>query len=247
MLGLSALELIYCALVLLAAYALRGSTGFGGSIGMPLLALVVPIKILVPAWTLLGLASSIAIIGKDRQHVAIGKFLAFLPWCALGVGVGLYFFATLESRMLLRALGAMVLGYAIYFFWTTLRPAALPGPSPRFLSPLAAWLAGLVGALFGAMATVFFAMYLDVKTMAKSAFRATVSAMLLALCIGRGLGYWAVGDFSREVWIAFALALPLMLIGIWIGDRIHVRLSETAFKRLVCAILFVCAVPLLLR
>lgn len=245
--GLSALELIYCALVLLAAYALRGSTGFGGSIGMPLLALVVPIKILVPAWTLLGLASSIAIIGKDRRHVAIRKFLAFIPWCALGVGVGLYFFATLESRMLLRALGVMVLGYAIYFFWTTLRPTVIPGLSPGFLSPLAAWLAGLVGALFGAMATVFFAMYLDVKTMAKSAFRATVSAMLLALCIGRGLGYWAVGDFTREVWIAFALALPLMLMGIWIGDRIHVRLSETAFKRLVCAILFVCAVPLLLR
>lgn len=247
MLGLSPLELFYCALVLLAAYGLRGSTGFGGSLGMPLLALVVPIKILVPAWTLLGLASSLAIIGKDRRHVDVKKFLVFVPWCALGVAVGLYFFATLDSRTLLRALGLMVLGYATYFFWTTLRPAAQPKPPPKFVSPLAAWLAGVVGALFGAMATVFFAMYLDVKSMPKAAFRATVSAMLLTLCIGRGLGYWAVGDFTREVWMAFALAFPVMLIGIWIGDRIHVRLSELAFKRLVCAILFVCAVPLLMR
>jgi uncharacterized membrane protein YfcA len=254
--ALSSLELIYCALVLLAAYGLRGSTGFGGSLGMPLLALVVPIKILVPAWTLLGLASSIAIIGKDRQHIAMKKFLVFIPWCALGVVVGLYFFATLDSRTLLRALGVMVVGYAAYFFWTTLRPAAQSAssisPSPantasRFLGPLAAWLAGVVGALFGAMATVFFAMYLDVKTMPKMAFRATVSAMLLTLCIGRGLGYWAVGDFTRDVWIAFAMAFPLMLLGIWIGDRIHVRLSELAFKRLVCAVLFACGVPLLLR
>ena len=72
MASLSALELAYCAMILLLAYGLRGSTGFGGSVGMPLLALVVPIKILVPAWTLLGLVSSLAILGKDqigRAHV----------------------------------------------------------------------------------------------------------------------------------------------------------------------------------
>jgi uncharacterized membrane protein YfcA len=249
--ALTPFELLYCALILLAAYGLRGSTGFGGSVGMPLLALVVPIKILVPAWTLLGLASSLAIIGKDRQQVAVKKVLVFIPWCALGVVVGLYFFATLDSRTLLRALGVMVLGYAAYFFWTTVRPvsqeSATSSTVNRFLSPLAAWLAGVVGALFGAMATVFFTMYLDVKTMPKSAFRATVSAMLLTLCIGRGIGYWAVGDFTREVLIAFAMAFPVMLIGIWIGDRVHVRLSDQAFKRLVCLVLVICGLPLLLR
>lgn len=42
---LSAFELAYCALVMLLAYGLRGSTGFGGAIGMPLLALVLPMLI----------------------------------------------------------------------------------------------------------------------------------------------------------------------------------------------------------
>jgi uncharacterized membrane protein YfcA len=83
--------------------------------------------------------------------------------------------------------------------------------------------------------------------MPKAAFRATVSAMLLALCVGRGIGYWTVGEFTREVWIAFAMAFPVMMFGIWVGDRIHVKLSELAFKRLICAVLFVCSVPLLLR
>ena len=50
---LTPLELAYCAVVTLLAYGLRGSTGFGGALGMPLLALVLPIKILVPVWTLL--------------------------------------------------------------------------------------------------------------------------------------------------------------------------------------------------
>ena len=254
MLSLSPIELSYCAIVLLLAYGLRGSTGFGGAAGMPLLALVVPIKILVPVWTLLGFASSLAIIGKDRRHVAVKELVPFIPWCLLGVAAGLYFFATLDARTLARGLGLLVLGYAAYVFSTTLRDSGQKAaggrawrPLPRQLSPLAAWLSGVVGVVFGTMATVFFAMYLDVRAMAKTAFRATMSAMLLTLCVARGIGYWAVGEFTREVWIAFAMALPLMLIGIWAGDRIHVRLSELAFKRLVCAVLVICGVPLLLR
>jgi uncharacterized membrane protein YfcA len=45
----------------------------------------------------------------------------------------------------------------------------------------------------------------------------------------------------------FALAFPLMLAGIYIGDRIHVSLSEQTFRRLVCVTLFLCGIPLLLK
>ena len=245
--SLTGWQYAYCVAVILVAYGLRGSTGFGGAAGMPLLALVVPIKILVPLWTLLGLASSLAILGKDRRRIALAEFVAFIPWCVLGVVVGLYFFTTLDATTLARGLGVLVLAYAAYVMGTTLRPGTQVKPLPRVLSPLIATIAGVVGAVFGTMATVFFALYLDMKSMAKSAFRATMSAMLLTLCVARGIGYWVVGEFTLDVWIAFAASLPLMLIGIWVGDRIHVRLSELAFKRLVCAVLAVCGVPLLIR
>jgi uncharacterized membrane protein YfcA len=38
-----------------------------------------------------------------------------------------------------------------------------------------------------------------------------------------------------------------MAIGLLVGDRIHLAMSERAFKRLVCAALFACGVALLLR
>ncbi|HEV7823143.1 MAG TPA: hypothetical protein VGO84_18305, partial [Burkholderiales bacterium] len=90
--GLSPYELAYCAAVIFFAYGLRGSTGFGAVIGMPLLALVLPLKVLVPVWTLLGFASSVAVLGRDRKHVSRDAFLAFVPWCLAGIVVGLYFF-----------------------------------------------------------------------------------------------------------------------------------------------------------
>ena len=113
MADLSALEIAYCVFVMLLAYGLRGSTGFGGALGMPLLALVLPIKVLVPVWTLLGFASSVAILGRDRKHVDYRAMIAFMPWCAVGIAVGLYFFKSLDARMLTRGLGVVVLLYAV--------------------------------------------------------------------------------------------------------------------------------------
>jgi nucleoside phosphorylase len=58
--ALSGFELAYCVVVLLLTFTLRGSLGFGGAIGLPLLALVLPVKTIAPAWSLIGILSSAA-------------------------------------------------------------------------------------------------------------------------------------------------------------------------------------------
>ena len=55
---------------MVAAYTARGASGFGAAVAMPLLGLVVPLKILLPAWTLVGIAAGVALIGEDRKHVS---------------------------------------------------------------------------------------------------------------------------------------------------------------------------------
>jgi uncharacterized protein len=245
--SLSPLALVYCVIVLLLSYTLRGGTGFGGALGMALLVVVLPIKVLVPAWTLLTIASSVAILGHDRRHIAWRDVLPFMPWCVLGIAAGLYVFTTLDPRTLVRGLGAVVLAYAVYSLWTTGRPASARGLPQRWLAPAAGTVSGAVGTVFGTMATPFFVMYLEARKLAKHAFRATLSAMLLALAVVRGLGYYAVGEFTRETLIVFAAAVPVMLIGIVIGSRIHLNLSELAFRRLVGGTLLASSVPLLLK
>jgi uncharacterized membrane protein YfcA len=245
--SLTAGEIAYCCAVLLVAYSLRGSSGFGGVIGLPLLALVIPVKVLAPAWSLLGIASSAAILGRDRAHVARRAFAQFLPWCALGIGIGLFLFKMLDAVVLARALGVLILLYACYMIWLTVRPQARDPLPAALLGPAAGALSGVVGTMFGAMATIFFAMYLNAHALEKHAFRATISAMLLALSLVRTVAYAAVGELSAESLAVFAAALPAMALGIYAGSRIHARISEKAFKRLVCAILVACAIPLLLK
>jgi len=253
MADLSAAQIAYCVIVMLLAYSLRGSAGFGGAAGMPLLALVIPFTLLVPAWTLLGLASSTAILGHEGRKVSLRAFVAFIPWCLLGIAVGLYLFATLDTTTLTRGLGALVLGYAAWTLWLIVRPApasapdAPPGVAARIVAPVASALAGAVGTVFGTMGSVFFAMYLDAHRVPKAQFRATVSAMLLVLSAVRGVGYFATGEFTREALLLFAAGFPLMLAGMLIGNHIHVRLSEAGFRKLICATLFLCGIPLLLN
>ena len=232
---------------MLVAYSLRGSTGFGGLIGMPLLALVIPVKVLAPAWTLLGIASSATILGGDRAYVDKRAFASFLPWCLVGIGAGLYLFKVLEAAALARALGVLVLLYAAYTAWLIAQPQARDPLPAGAVRPAAGVLSGVVGTMFGAMASIFFAMYLNACALDKRAFRATISAMLLALSLIRLVAYAAVGELGAESLAVFATALPIMGLGIYLGGRIHARMSEGLFKGLVCAILVVCAIPLLLR
>jgi uncharacterized membrane protein YfcA len=245
--ALSGYELAYCAAVIFFAYGLRGSTGFGAVIGMPLLALVLPLKVLVPVWTLLGFASSVAILGRERKNVSRDAFIAFVPWCLAGIAIGLYFFSRADSRILAHGLGVLIIVYAAFAMWNALRPADNAVRMPPAMGPVAATVAGLVGAIFGTMASMFFVIFLDTRTLPKAQFRATMSAMLMLLSTVRGIGYYAVGEFTVDSWLMFAAAFPAMLAGICAGDRIQVRLNEATFRQVACATLCLCGVTLLLK
>src|SRR5262249_3809013 len=154
-------ELAWCAIVIVIAYAVRGSTGFGAAAAMPLLALVVPLKILVPVWTLLGAASSITIVAREYRHIALRELLRTLPAAVIGVAIGLTVFAALDTRALSRGLGALVVAYGCWSLFMTTRPAAPARPPSRLLAPLAGVLGGAVGTTFGTMASIFYAIYFD--------------------------------------------------------------------------------------
>src|SRR6267143_2087712 len=118
---------------------------------------------------------------------------------------------------------------------------------PAVLRPAASFFSGAVGTLFGSMASIFFAMYLDASGANKQAFRATLSAMLMTLSVARTIGYAAVNELTLDSFILCAAALPAMGLGLLVGDRIHSGLSQAAFQRVVCAALFLCGVLLLLK
>lgn len=244
--SLTTAELLYFCFIIIISYAIRGSAGFGG-ITVPLLAWVMSLKIVVPMVTFLGLLSSIAILRTDYRHVVWRDLWRVLPWTALGVAIGVYFFKILDAATLARILGGVVLAYGSYSLLVTWRSPGKVTLPMYVITPVAGTFAGFVGTMFGAMAGMFFAIYLDILRHSRDAFRATVAAILFALGILRGGAYIVAGEFTRDVLIACAAALPMMALGIFIGNRIHANLNDVAFKRMVAVLLIISGLPLLLR
>jgi len=229
------------------AYSARGASGFGAAAAMPLLGLVIPLKILVPAWTLIGIAAGIALIGSDRKKVAWAEMIKLVPGTLIGIAIGLYVFTLLSSDTLAKWLGGLVLAYGLYSLWGTFTTSPKAHLSPQLAAALGGLGGGMTGTVVGTMGSVFFAMYFDAIRLAKDNYRATMTAILLTLTLLRGIGYWAVGEFTREVLIATAVLFPSMLIGIFIGNRFHHGMSETAFRRVVSAALIASGLALLAK
>jgi uncharacterized membrane protein YfcA len=245
--SLSTLSMVYCFVVMVAAYAARGASGFGAAVAMPLLGLVIPLKILVPAWTLIGGAAGLALIGEDRKHVSWRELARLIPGCMVGIAAGLYVFTLLSSETLAKWLGILVLLYGLFSLAQSFRSDIKAKMPPTVAAALGGFGGGMTGTVVGTMGSVFFAMYFDAIRLAKEQYRATMTAILLTLTVVRGAGYWAVGEFTREVLIAAAFLLVPMLIGIFIGSRFHHGMSELAFRRTVSGALIASGLALLVK
>jgi hypothetical protein len=229
------------------AYSARGASGFGAAAALPLLALAFPLKVLVPAWTLIAGAAGGALIGSDRKKIAWREMARLVPGTLAGVAIGLAVFTTLSQAALAKWVGAFILCYGLYSLWTTFGGGAKARIPPRVAAELGGIAGGMTGTVVGTMGSTFFAVYFDAIKLGKDHYRATMTAILLTLSLVRGVGYWAVGEFDREVLIMAAILLPAMFVGLFIGNRFHVGMSETAFRRTVAGALIASGAALLIK
>jgi len=235
--ALTPVELAYFVFIMVASFAVRGSAGFGG-LNAPLLMIVMPAKVIVPALVLLGILSSAAIVARDHRHIEWRAVRQTLPYGVAGIVAGLWLFKSLDARFIEKGLGFFILAYGIYALWRISRPPQPLRISRGMLAGIVGTTSGAIGTMFGALAGVFIAVFLDTLHLGKQVFRATMAATLILMGIARALGYLAVGAITTDVLITFAVALPLMGLGVVLGNRLHAHLNQQGFNRLV-GVLFV--------
>ena len=230
------------------AYSARGASGFGAAAALPLLALVLPLKVLVPAWTLIAIAAGTALIGSDRKKVAWrGDAQARARHAdrhrrrALRVHAARFRDAGEMGRRLRAAPTGSIRSGARS---ARAGKAQLP---PRVAALLGGFAGGMTGTVVGTMGSMFFAIYFDAIRLAKDNYRATMTAILLTLTLVRGVGYWSVGEFNRDVLIVAAILFPSMLVGIFIGNRFHHGMSDLTFRRTVAGALIASGLALLIK
>lgn len=232
----------FAAIVLFVAYIVRGIAGFGsGLISVPLLALFFPIQLVVPIIVLLDYVGSASQGLRNRKLIAWREQLPLIPFTLVGVGIGLSLLQSLNSATLAQALGVFIIIYAIY----QLLPLPVLRGSRLFAVPGGA-LGGLIGTVFGAGGP-FYIIYLGLRGLDKGALRATFAANFL---IDGGIrlgGYAMFGFFDRTALIYIACALPIVLIALFLGGRVHSTLSPKVFTRMISILLLVSGIALLFK
>src|SRR5262249_61491600 len=98
---------------------------------MPLLALVVPMKILVPGWSVLSVVAGMDLLRRDYDRMPWADLMPFMPSCLLGIVLGLVFYKLLDSPTLARGLGVLVVLYGAFSLRASMRPPqAFPTSKP---------------------------------------------------------------------------------------------------------------------
>ena len=238
-------QLAWCALVIVAAYTLRGATGFGaGVVAIPLLVLVLPLRAVIPVITTIGILASFGQTVREFRHVEWRGVRGLLLPTLVGAGLGLWLFKELHPELLRNALALFIIGYALW----SVAPRKPELRAPRvWLAPLAGAGGGLVSTLFGGMAGPIFVVYLNALHLDKTRFRATMSAILFLLALLRAGGYGSLGFYDARVFALLALLVPVMVLGMVLGERVHHGIEETLFKRVVAALLVASGIGLLLK
>jgi uncharacterized membrane protein YfcA len=204
--SLTWLQLMLAVAILSVAFFIRGIAGFGsGLIAIPLLALMLPLQLVVPMVGLLDYVASTSHGVRYRHAIAWRDILPLFPFSLFGVVCALYLFKTVDAQLLRKALGLFVIFYGLY----SLVQVGASRPGTRWWAIPAGGFGGLIGTLFGTGGP-FYVIYLRLRGLDMSVFRATVATIFIidgGIRIG---GYLLSGFYTRQTLLAFALALPIM-------------------------------------
>jgi uncharacterized membrane protein YfcA len=219
--------------VMLLAQLVYALSGFGsGLIAVSLGAFLVPdLSLLVPLLLLVNLPTETWVSWRDRRRVSFAGAGWLLPAMLAGLPLGTWLLAELGDRpWAVTALGAVVLVMAVWLLWDALRvelpQRRLPGP----LGGLAGLAAGVAGAMFGTGGPPVI-LWFQLQGLDKRAFRATLLGVFLVMSIVRVPSYAVAGLLGREVLLSALLLLPAGLLGLLIGQRLHIGIPERRFRQ----------------
>ena len=159
----------------------------------------------------------------------------------IGILGGLYLLTVMPTWILAKTLGVFVIAFGIYQL-LPFRPAR----GSRVAATYCGILGGLLGTLFGTGGP-FYAIYLNMRALDRTAFRATFALNFLIDGGVRLIAYAVLGILHRETLLHIAAAVPIAAAGLFAGGRIQTGLSQRTFVQIIGILLLGGGIALLLR
>lgn len=229
------------ALVVFAAAFTQSLTGFGSAlVAMAVLPALIGIRTATPLVALLAMTLEGLLLIRYREAVNLRQVWPLLATSALGIPAGVLALRHVEERVVMVALGLVIAGYALY---------ALINPRlPRLDHP--AW-AGVFGFVAGVLGGAYntsgppVVVYASAQGWTPSQFKGNLQGFFLVSDGLVILGHLLSGNLTGQVLYLYAVAIPALLLGAFLGARLDRRLNPAVFRKVVLGLLFIVGLRLL--
>ena len=230
--------------IILFAYFLRGITGFGsGLIAIPLLAHFLPLTFVVPMVLVLDFVASIVLSRHMHLQVRWDEIRFLLPPSIVGILAGSFLLVNLPREPLLVGLGLFVIFFGLRYLFNVHSEK----PISRWWSIPTGLSGGLIGALFGTGGPPY-VVYLSHRLHDKTQLRGTLSGLFMLDGALRVITFLFIGLLlQNEMLRALLLARPLMGLGLYLGNRVHLGITSRQQLALIGALLLMSGGSLLLK
>ena len=223
---------------ILLAYTLEAITGFGSIvIALSLGALLLPIDQLLPVLVPLNICMTGYLVWRHRQMIDRPLLLSMiLPGMVVGTLIGYALLPWLNAALAKRLFGALVLWFAARELWR-LHHAAVQPVRPLWLSRLLSLCAGISHGLFASGGPLL-VLALAGTQLDKARLRATLVTVWFSLNSLLTVAFLLDGRLLPALPQVLSYA-PLLLIGVWLGERLHRRFNEQHFRIAIYLLLLV--------
>ena len=207
----------------------RSTLGFGEAlIGVPLLALVIPIQVAAPVAVLVSITVAAVVVMQDWRHIHVRSAASLLLPSVLGIPLGLYVLSAAPSQWVKIGLALFIMGFSIYSLLSHGRFAL----ADDRLAWVFGFCAGVLGGAYG-MNGPPLAAYGTLRGWSPQHFRATLQAYFFPASLLVMAGYAYSGLWVPAVNHYYLAALPGILLAMFLGRSANRRLRSMTFVRLV--------------
>jgi len=240
------LEIILLAgLIVMLGHFIKGLSGFASALfAIPLLAIFLDIRFVVPVFLFFDFISGLVLTIQTRKSIDKGNALLLLSGLVVGTAIGTYFLVSFGNEILKRIFGVLVILFALRIL--ILENEAAKKHINRIWGPVSGFLGGCAGGMFGLNGPPL-VLYLAHQLKDKQVFRATIYGVFFVDACYRLILYSFNRLITLEV-IEFALYLtPFLLVGLILGSKLHTKIEESLFRKVIAVILIGAGALLLIR
>jgi len=190
---------------------------------------------------LCGLVTQGSGIWRIRHAINWRTVWPFIVGGALGVPAGTALLTTVNPGTLRLSIGILLVIYSLY---SLIRPAIKPvrGGIPADLG--VGVVNGLIGGLTG-LGGIAVTVWCQLRGGQKDAQRAIFQPVLFATFVMSALSFGVARAYTVETLKLYAIALPVLIAGIWSGFGLYGKLDDAAFRKVILLLLLVSGLALI--